>query len=95
MVGLWSFGSAVVTYFGPHVFVMVWVGAGLSGAAWSLWYERRNGRRGVESRFIGASGSVMGMSTAFAAVFPMGTMMVFPVVSTSVSEPVRDDAERE
>lgn len=80
--------------FGVRGFLALWVGAGITGGVASLMVEKGNnaaaetgtlGRWGRkqegESRYMGASSSVFGIGAAFAAAFPKGTMMVFPIVS--------------
>ncbi|MCJ1394695.1 hypothetical protein MMC18_007575 [Xylographa bjoerkii] len=84
MLGLWSFGRIIAAAFGARVFLTLWVGAGLSGAAASLWRERareRESGRVPDTAFVGASGSVLGLAAAWAAVAPRATMLVFPLVS--------------
>ena len=66
--------------YGTPTFVALWVGAGVTGAISSLVLQKE--RRGVDQQFIGASGSVMGLSAAYACAFPFAKMLIFPFVST-------------
>lgn len=77
--------------YGVRRFLALWVGAGITGGVTSLMVEKGNnavagkgmtGRKQEgESRYVGASSSVFGIGAAFAAAFPKGTMMIFPIVS--------------
>jgi membrane associated rhomboid family serine protease len=94
MLGLWMFGKPVIMLYGVRRFLALWVGAGITGGVTSLMVEKGNnaaagkgtlgqwGRKHEgESRYVGASSSVFGIGAAFAAAFPKGTMMIFPIVS--------------
>jgi len=99
MLGLWTFGRPMVMLFGVPHFLALWVGAGITGGALGLMVERGNNsaaaskgilgklkrNQEVETSYVGASGSVLGIGAAFAATFPRGTMWVFPIVSGSTS----------
>ena len=86
MLGLWCFARPIATLYGAPAFVTMWVGAAVTGAAASLLIQKEEvaGRWGstkVEQNYIGASGSVLGFSAAFAFAFPYAKLIVFPIVS--------------
>ena len=72
--------------YGAPAFVAMWVGAGVTGAVASLLLQKEEtkGQRvatKVEQNYIGASGSVLGFSAAFACAFPYAKLIIFPIVS--------------
>ena len=86
MLGLWCFGRPIAMLYGAPAFMTMWVGAGITGAVASVLIQKEEtkGRWGttkVEQNYIGASGSVLGFSAAFAFAFPYAKLIVFPIVS--------------
>lgn len=82
---LFQFGPTIVRVFGPTVFIITWIGAGVAGSAASL------ARRALEEKYgdgatnpggdvaCGASGSLFGLVALCACMAPyaeMGIMMV-------------------
>ncbi len=76
MLGLWMFGGDVERMFGTPRFLRFFaycvVGGGLLYAAVGL-------LRGISSPVIGASAGVLGVSAAFAVLFPNRQLFVFPI----------------
>ncbi|KAI8916568.1 hypothetical protein DFJ77DRAFT_439812 [Powellomyces hirtus] len=77
MFVLHSFGSAVLEFISPRQFLLLYAVAGLTSSAASLFrqsrlppYERAN------TKSLGASGSVTGITLLFALMFPTATINV-------------------
>lgn len=95
MMGLVSIGSVIVQVFGASAFLVTWVGAAVCSSWGSLLWERNRerilGRKGannassthlrghVESRSIGASGSILGLIAIATCLAPRATVRIFPV----------------
>ena len=62
--------------FGPLHFTALYVGAGIVGSLAQLYADRvRND--GIQRGGLGASGSVLGLATAFACFMPRATMQLY------------------
>lgn len=89
-MALYSAGVKVVESFGPRLFVIAWIGAGVCSSNFSLLWsayktkrlakkqkdERLHGGRGREIRSIGASGSIAGHITILACTSPYSTVQI-------------------
>lgn len=96
MFTVYFFGSNIAMAYGPVTFAALWIGAGVAGAIASLASEPKaekgRGRyvvekgklveRGlVEKGYLGASGSALGLLTAWAFTSPQSRIIFFPLVS--------------
>lgn len=84
MLGVFYFGMSIVQAYGAFAFVVIWVGAGITGGIASLAFAKPAKDRGIfkrETVYAGASGSVLGLLTVSACTFPYMRIMVFPLVS--------------
>ncbi|CAO3618065.1 unnamed protein product [Cunninghamella blakesleeana] len=89
MLVLYSIGQGVIEAVSASRFLLLYCGAGIAGSLGTLIYrnylrpilENRTGTRDPPSiGSLGASGSVMGLTTFFACAFPKATFLVFFVV---------------
>lgn len=92
MLVLYSIGQGVMEAVGASRFLLLYAGAGITSSLVAVAYRKyikprlEDGyhlRRSDTSRFIGslgASGSVMGITTFFACAFPRATFLVFFIV---------------
>ncbi len=83
-LGLLSIGPNFVANFGPVVFVLTWLGSAVCGAGVSLWWERRETQKNPgllkeSTRYIGASGSILGLLTIDACMAPMQRAIIIPL----------------
>lgn len=94
VLALVSIGPVIVQVFGASAFCATWVGAALCSSWGSLLWERNRerilGRKGpnnvstlsgghLESRSIGASGSILGLIAIATCLAPSATVRIFPV----------------
>ena len=77
MLGVWSFGQPMAMLWGVPAFITLWIGAGFTGGLTSLALQKEEN---VRRRYIGASGSVLGLSVAMACQFPRSKMIIIPIV---------------
>ncbi|ORZ22315.1 hypothetical protein BCR42DRAFT_166150 [Absidia repens] len=94
MLVLYSIGQGVMEAVGASRFLLLYCGAGIAGSVATLVYQKYlrpvlvggsdNGRSMMHSPpsmgSLGASGSVMGLTTFFACAFPKATFLVFFVI---------------
>ncbi|KAI9302578.1 hypothetical protein BJ944DRAFT_269746 [Cunninghamella echinulata] len=89
MLVLYSIGQGVIEAISASRFLLLYCGAGIAGSLGTLIYrnylrpvlENRSGTRDPPRiGSLGASGSVMGLTTFFACAFPKATFLVFFVV---------------
>ncbi|KAI8331229.1 hypothetical protein BC941DRAFT_439379 [Chlamydoabsidia padenii] len=93
MLVLYSMGQGVIEAIGASRFLLLYCGAGIAGSLATLVYREYlrpalmnggGGRSVMESPpsmgSLGASGSVMGLTTFFACAFPKSTFLVFFVI---------------
>lgn len=76
MLGLWMFGSPVERRMGSRSFLGFYLLCGVGAALFAL------GLMGLQWRvhsFVGASGAVLGVSVAFAMLWPEAELIVFPI----------------
>ncbi|MDX2193561.1 MAG: rhomboid family intramembrane serine protease [Gemmatimonadales bacterium] len=75
MLGLWVFGSALEERIGRRAVLGLYFACGAGAALFAL------GLSGLWriSPFVGASGAVMGLSAAFAMLWPDTELIVFPI----------------
>ena len=81
MAGLFSFGRTVVILWGVPAFLALWVGAGVTGGLAGIVIQKRMGRGERGGGFLGASGSVLGLSAAVTCQLPRAKMFILPIVS--------------
>ncbi|SAM02903.1 hypothetical protein [Absidia glauca] len=95
MLVLYSMGKGVIEAIGASRFLLLYCGAGIAGSLGTMLYREylrpamvngtsNNGRAQMQPLqtvgSLGASGSVMGLTTFFACAFPKSTFLVFFVV---------------
>ncbi|KAF8984564.1 hypothetical protein BGZ46_007677 [Entomortierella lignicola] len=88
---LLSFGDPVLLMLGTTRFLTVYFGSAIASSLSSVWYysylepylrKMQNKPRSNSPHFsLGASGSIMGITTAFACVFPTSTFSLFFVIN--------------
>lgn len=94
MFGLYSLGPIIVTIFGPVSFLALWVGSSLACDAATLYWDHAKQQAAkarmassrwqrpevlVETRSVGASGSILGMFAAFTCMAPNHQVTMFPI----------------
>ena len=80
MITLVSFGPSAVAYYGAANFLTVYVGSAIACSGASLYFMRqRESKRGFRAREqgFGASGAVLGMTTALACSLPRYRILLF------------------
>ena len=68
---------------GVPTFITLWMGAGITGGLTSLMLQKKDEK---SRRYIGASGSVLGLSAVMACQFPRSKMMIIPIVILTCCE---------
>ncbi|CAG8563794.1 7717_t:CDS:2 [Acaulospora morrowiae] len=84
MFALWGFGRAVLQMLGTTEFLLVYLGSALTASLGHLSYtyfsrsRKENVKHYVSA--MGASGSIMGLSSLYALTFPSSTFLIFFVI---------------
>ena len=79
---LWNFGPSVIRLFGSSAFVIVWLGATLTGAAGSLWWDQK---KAGEVSHVGASGSIFAFTTMCALFEPKHPVAFFGIIRMPIA----------
>jgi len=82
MVTLVSFGPSIVAYYGAANFLALYFGSAMACSGASLYFMRERERKRVfrvVEQGIGASGAVLGMTTALACSMPRYSILLFIV----------------
>jgi membrane associated rhomboid family serine protease len=74
MFALWGFGQTVVAFYGVPTFAILWVGSGIAGGLLQSYFWVKNPNPYVETKAMGASGSILGIFAALTCVMPMATV---------------------
>ena len=75
MVALLGFGQTFVQRFGLRHFATIWVGSAVVGSLLQLGYWQKFERSGIKFGAVGASGAILGITSALSFVNP--TMPVY------------------
>lgn len=84
MWGVFVFGLPVALRYGATGFASLWIGAGVTGGVASLALSKQSEQTGlcqIRRQYLGASGSVLGLLTAYACTYPHAQLFIFPLVS--------------
>lgn len=79
-MALLSFGLPITSVFGRSAFVIGWLGAALSGAAASLWWEINKGDGRTLTNHVGASGCVFAFMTILTFLKPDHKVFFFNII---------------
>ncbi|KAI7905728.1 uncharacterized protein BX663DRAFT_429263 [Cokeromyces recurvatus] len=88
MFVLYSIGQGVIEAIGASRFLLLYAGAGLASSIISIGFKKyirpllsdKNDKQIITKGSMGASGSIMGITTFFACAFPKTTFLVFFIV---------------
>ncbi|ORY01950.1 rhomboid-domain-containing protein [Basidiobolus meristosporus CBS 931.73] len=80
MFALWTFGPPVLAVLGQKRFLTLYLGSALAGALGFLCHFKYYEKQRSNFSGLGASGSVMGVMSMFALLYPTSTVLIFFII---------------